>query len=231
MKNIPATLVTPISEGAVMPNLVRLACRRCGKPLKASSDLAGRPGKCPRCGEVFVVPTHAAATGLEHRLGSTDRNGVLSAVRSGSRILSVLESLVGHVPYGMAAWARWHDSGGGRTGIVRWSLGAIGLSGQSEASGTRQHVGCIAVRDESVYFLDFGCGGDEAAFERHLFDLVRHGIVPTVLSSPRSSLTVKALNDGPCQALLLYGALQMRVYPGIGSAFPAPLLTALAPVE
>jgi hypothetical protein len=96
----------------------------------------------------------------------------------------------------------------------------------------KQRVGCIALRDEYVHLLDFGCGGDnDRAFERHLFDLVRHGIAPVVLSSPRSLLAIKALNEGSCQALLLTGALQKCVYPGIGSEFPAPLWAALSPLE
>jgi hypothetical protein len=154
-------------------------------------------------------------------------------MRGGSRVLSVLESLIGPVPYGFAAWARWHGTDGGLTGIVRRGLGAIGLGGQpAPSSGTKQRAGCIAVRGDYVYFFDFCGGGDnDGDFERYLFDLVRHGIVPTVLSSPRSSLTVTTVTDGSCQVLLLSGALQMCVYPGIGNAFPAPLWTALSPVE
>jgi hypothetical protein len=153
-------------------------------------------------------------------------------MRGGSRVLSVLESLIGPVPFGMAAWARWHDSNAGLTGIVRRSLGALGLGGKPLASGRKQRIGCIALRDEFVHLLDFGCSGDnDRAFERHLFDLVRHGIAPVVLSSPKSSLCVKALNERSCQALSLTGALQMCVYPGIGSEFPAPLWTALSPLE
>jgi hypothetical protein len=215
---------------AVVPNLLRLTCRRCGKPLKASGDLAGRPGKCPRCGEVFVVPARDAASGVANRLGMGDRNGVPSAVRAGSRVLSVLESLIGPVPYGMAAWARWHESSAGRTGIVRRGLGALGLGGPSEESETNQHLGCIALRDESLYLLDFGCGRcEDAAFERYLFDLVRHGIAPAVVTSPRSLLTVRILLETSRKAILLCGALRLCVYPGIGSAFPAPLLSALSP--
>ena len=232
MKNIPAALVSPIAQRAVIADPLRLTCRRCGKPLKAAGDLAGRPGKCPRCGEVFVVPTRGAVIGLAHRLCTTEQNGAPSAVRAGSRVLSVLESLIGPVPCGMAAWARWHDSGGGRAGIVRRSLGAIGLGGQADVTGANQHLGCIALRDETIYLLDFGRGRcEDAVFERYLFDLVRHGTTPAVVSSPKALVTVQSLTKGPCKALLLSGTLQLCVYPGIGNAFPAPLLTVLSPKE
>ncbi len=43
------------------PALVALACPGCGHNLKVKAELAGKRGKCPKCGGVVLVPAPAAA--------------------------------------------------------------------------------------------------------------------------------------------------------------------------
>src|SRR6478609_728311 len=50
-----------------------------GHPLNAPEKLAGKPGKCPRCGIAFLVPQASEATAAD--------SGIASAASSGSQIL------------------------------------------------------------------------------------------------------------------------------------------------
>ena len=35
---------------------IKLACSGCGKKLEAPGEAAGKRGRCPGCGEIFIVP-------------------------------------------------------------------------------------------------------------------------------------------------------------------------------
>jgi hypothetical protein len=41
--------------------MIRFACPHCGKEVSAADDHAGKKGRCPRCREVFVIPSPRAA--------------------------------------------------------------------------------------------------------------------------------------------------------------------------
>lgn len=42
----------------------QFACRRCGSILEAIGSLCGRPGRCPTCGTVFIIPEVDQRTGV-----------------------------------------------------------------------------------------------------------------------------------------------------------------------
>jgi hypothetical protein len=55
-----------------------------GHPLSAPTKLAGKPGKCPRCGTAFLVPQASEATAAD--------SGKLAAGGSGSQIIATAGS-------------------------------------------------------------------------------------------------------------------------------------------
>ncbi len=49
---------------ASRPRRFQFPCRRCGSVLEASSDLTGRPGRCPTCSATFTIPQVDPASGV-----------------------------------------------------------------------------------------------------------------------------------------------------------------------
>ncbi|MBO7722890.1 MAG: hypothetical protein J6S27_03810, partial [Thermoguttaceae bacterium] len=41
--------------------VIRIVCAACGAKLDAPERLAGKKGKCPKCGDIFQIPTPEAA--------------------------------------------------------------------------------------------------------------------------------------------------------------------------
>lgn len=53
------------TAGAASPaRRFQFPCRRCGSVLEASSDLTGRPGRCPTCSATFTIPQVDPASGV-----------------------------------------------------------------------------------------------------------------------------------------------------------------------
>ncbi len=59
-KNAPTPLTSDKLPAAEKPGWpVSISCSGCGKALKSKPELAGKKIKCPRCGQVLVVPTRS----------------------------------------------------------------------------------------------------------------------------------------------------------------------------
>ena len=198
-----------------MSALVRFACRQCGKKLKAPASLVGKPCRCTRCGDRFKIRVRKA-TG--HRMGLAPTVPVPSAITSDSNVLWVVESLIGRVPFDLAAVACWHRP---RNTVQPASDMPIGPQ-------IRLHVGCIAVRERRLHFFDFGHAlGDADVLESHLSERVRRGVIPAINSIPLSALVVQRFSYGPCMAIVLSGTVRLCIYPASGDEFPSRLWTAL----
>lgn len=50
---------------------IRYECEKCGSVLKIKEDLAGKPGKCPKCKTAFTVPAAEADSGNSDELAAT----------------------------------------------------------------------------------------------------------------------------------------------------------------
>jgi len=202
-----------------MSAIVRFACHRCGKALRAPNGLVGKSARCPACTSAVVVrsvETSASKAGFALPT---------AAVASSSRLLSVLESLIGPVPNGLAATAQWQLSQNHRSRLIGSFFGFFG-----QERTKVQRAGCIAVKSQFLHLLDFGCKTAGVQIDEcHLFDRVLRGAAPTIISKPLSSLTVKKASSFSSKVIVLSGALQVHIYPGAGDDFPGSLWAALSP--
>ena len=62
---------------------IRYECEQCGSTLKIKDDLAGKPGKCPKCKTAFTVP--AVAEGLTDSGGLSDSEPEISTSKAVAR--------------------------------------------------------------------------------------------------------------------------------------------------
>jgi phage FluMu protein Com len=207
--------------------LLRFACDQCGKTLKAPPGLAGKKCKCPRCGDVLVIQPGTQPAPVKEEVA------VPCVIKTSSRLLSVLEGLIGPIPYGFAALARWHKSNTHALRFVASVLCACrGKRAANRETDLAQRMGCIALRDRRLHLFDFGTHeGDVRVLESHLSNLVRLGLTPSVLSAPLSSLAITRTAGVACKSVRVTGALELSLYPGVGDDFPAPLWLALAGSE
>lgn len=51
---------------------IRYECEKCGSVLKIKEELAGKPGKCPKCKTAFTVPSADVDSGSSGELAATD---------------------------------------------------------------------------------------------------------------------------------------------------------------
>jgi hypothetical protein len=131
----------------------------------------------------------------------------------------------------LVAIARWHGTNGNHAGFFRSIIGALGRKTIHHPE-TKQRVGCIAVKEQRLHLFDFGAEpGDIPALEGYLFDLVRHGVTPSLVSKPLSSLVIKRSPGFSCKAAVVSGALRLHVFPGKGDDFPGSIWTALSPSD
>jgi hypothetical protein len=199
-----------------MTALLRFACQQCAKPLRAPNGLVGKSVKCPRCSSAVVV--HSIETTAGTALPSRS-----SAVAANSKLMSVLDGLIGPIPYGLAALAHWELPNGPHRSVIKSLFGFL-VREQSKV----HRVGCIAVKCQFLHLLDFGCKtADGQIDECQLFDHVRKGIAPKIISKPISTLTVKKASSFSSKVAVLSGALQLHVHPGVGDDFPTSLWAAL----
>jgi hypothetical protein len=164
---------------------------------------------------------------------SKEKDAVPCVIKTSSRLLSVLEGLIGPIPYGFAALARWHRSNSHALSFVASVLGACrGKRSANRDTDLAQRMGCIAVRDRRLHLFDFGANeGDVRVLENHLSDLVRHGLTPSVLSAPLSSLGIQTTVGAAGKSVAVTGALELTLYPGVGDDFPPALGLTLARCE
>lgn len=64
---------------------IRYECDQCGSVLKIKDDLAGKPGKCPKCKTPFTVPAGDDDSGNQSDV-ATEASDVAEPVDSGSRL-------------------------------------------------------------------------------------------------------------------------------------------------
>jgi phage FluMu protein Com len=205
-----------------MSALLQFVCHGCCKNLRAPTGLVGKSVKCPRCAMVIVVP---AAEPTSAPTSPSKSAHPPAAIKSNSKLLSVLEGLIGPVPYGSAAVAHWQLSKQSRRGIMASVLGAF-----RRRRASMQRVGCIAVKCGFLHLFDFGDKPADARIsESHLFDLVRQGAVPSITSTPLSSLFIKKSFGFSSKVAIVTGQLHLQVHPGFGDDFPGSLWTALCP--
>jgi hypothetical protein len=131
----------------------------------------------------------------------------------------------------LVAIARWHGSNDNHAGLLRSIISSLGGKA-TQTVEAKQHVGCIAVKDERLHLFDFGVKpADQPALEGYLFDLVRHGAIPAMVSKPLSSLVIKRSVGFSSKAAVVSGALQLHVFPGTGDDFSGALWSALSPSD
>lgn len=67
---------------------IRYECEECGSVLKIKDDLAGKPGKCPKCKTAFTVPALEEATGSSGETAAVESEGkaepTLAAPKTGN---------------------------------------------------------------------------------------------------------------------------------------------------
>lgn len=67
---------------------IRYECEQCGSVLKIKDDLAGKPGKCPKCKTAFTVPASEVAADSSGEIAATqdsdDAEPMLAATESGN---------------------------------------------------------------------------------------------------------------------------------------------------
>lgn len=122
--------------------ILKATCGACGKNLKAPATRAGKTGKCPRCGEIVVLPGAAApAPHNDHSIATTWRVAAAAGVLlflAGSALFLMLPTIGGqpaflNVPLGREAVAGVEESGfgnqefDGRQQPFRWTDGRARL--------------------------------------------------------------------------------------------------------
>jgi membrane associated rhomboid family serine protease len=60
-----AVTVVPIRTAAAAEDMIRFACKTCGKRIKVPSSRAGSQGKCPQCKNVISIPTSSDRSTVE----------------------------------------------------------------------------------------------------------------------------------------------------------------------
>ena len=67
---------------------IRYECEQCGSVLKIKDDLAGKPGKCPKCKTAFTVPASESAADSSGEIAATqdsdDAEPMLATTKSGN---------------------------------------------------------------------------------------------------------------------------------------------------
>ena len=67
---------------------IRYECDQCGSVLKIKDDLAGKPGKCPKCKTAFTVPAPEGAADSSGEIAATqnsdDAEAVLATTKPGT---------------------------------------------------------------------------------------------------------------------------------------------------
>lgn len=64
---------------------IRYECEQCGSVLKIKDDLAGKPGKCPKCKTAFTVPAPSDDSDSSSEMAATDSSADLSSAATESR--------------------------------------------------------------------------------------------------------------------------------------------------